>query len=146
MAKQASRRTFGALEGRRSLRTEKVTSWRAKYIGPDAGRHERPFVDKMAAEAWLNDERILIDRNEWTPPKVREALARTRSLQAITLRGWAERSMARLRAVARSADFARPRSKCSYWVIVRVPSGWVYREGVPVHDAARGPGRDGHNQ
>jgi hypothetical protein len=26
----------------------------------------------MAAEAWLNDERILIDRGEWKPPKVRE--------------------------------------------------------------------------
>ncbi|WP_454856268.1 tyrosine-type recombinase/integrase [Promicromonospora soli] len=94
MAKnKASRRMFGALEARTHTRTGKVTSWRARYTGPDTDRHERSFVDQMAGEHWLNDERILIDRGEWTPPKVREAAARARSLQAITLRDWAERSM-----------------------------------------------------
>ena len=91
--KKAPRRMFGALEARRHTRTGKVTSWRARYFGPDLARHERTFVDKMAAEAWLNDERILIDRGEWTPPKVRDAMARARSLRAITLRDWAERSL-----------------------------------------------------
>jgi hypothetical protein len=103
MAKQVSRRPFGTIDERRSGRTGKVTSWRARYTGPDTDRHDRPFVDRMAAEAWLNDERILIDRGEWTPPKVREALAHNRSLHAITLREWAERSMAnkKLRATTR---------------------------------------------
>lgn len=49
-----------------------MTGWRARYTGPDAQRHPKTFGDKMAAEAWLNAERILIDRREWKPPKVRE--------------------------------------------------------------------------
>ena len=47
----------------------------------------------MAAEAWLNDERILIDRGEWTPPKVRELKARLEQQRSITLREWARRSI-----------------------------------------------------
>ncbi|RPF21427.1 site-specific integrase [Myceligenerans xiligouense] len=93
MAKETTRRMFGALEARKNRKTGEVTSWRARYTGPDTERHERPFVDKMAGEAWLNAERILIDRGEWTPPKVRDAAERARSQQAITLRDWAERSM-----------------------------------------------------
>jgi integrase len=103
MAKTSNRRTFGALEAHEHPKTRRVTSWRARYTGPDTDRHGRSFSDRMAAEAWLNEERILIDRGEWTPPKVREALARTRFLQAITLREWADRSMAnkKLRATTR---------------------------------------------
>lgn len=68
MAKKTTRRLFGELEARNSSRTGEVTSWRARYTGPDTERHERPFVDK-AGEAWLNAEKIPIDRGEWTPPK-----------------------------------------------------------------------------
>ncbi|MEU4363647.1 hypothetical protein [Promicromonospora sp. NPDC023987] len=38
--------------------TGKVTSVRARYSGPDTEKHTRSFGDKLAAEAWLNDERI----------------------------------------------------------------------------------------
>ena len=51
----------------------KVTRY---HTGPDLMRHSRNFGDKMAAEAWLNAERLLIDRDLWTPPRDRERRAR----------------------------------------------------------------------
>lgn len=93
MARQA-RRTFGTLEARKSKDTGKVTSWRARYLGPDLERHHQVFGDKMAAEAWLNAERILIDRGEWKSPTRREQEARLAEARAITLRDWAQRSIA----------------------------------------------------
>lgn len=52
--------------------------WQASYVGPDTARHTAPytFTAKMDAEAWLADERRLIERQEWTPPAQR-APART---------------------------------------------------------------------
>ncbi|WP_158281158.1 tyrosine recombinase XerC [Promicromonospora sp. AC04] len=47
----------------------------------------------MAAEAWLNAERIVIDRGEWKPPKARELEARLAQQRSITLREWARRSI-----------------------------------------------------
>lgn len=104
MTKKAPRRPFGAIELRTNRKTGKVTSCRARYTGPDADRHEKSFGDQMAAEAWLNDERILIDRGQWSPPKAREAAARARTLTAMTLRDWAERSMANKRLRGTTKD------------------------------------------
>lgn len=69
--------------------TGKVTSVRARYVGPDTEKHTGSFGDKMAAEAWLNDERILIDRGEWKPRKVREREERLARQRTITLAEWA---------------------------------------------------------
>lgn len=88
-----ARRTFGTLEARKNADTGKVTSWRARYLGPDLERHHQSFGDKMAAEAWLNAERILIDRGEWKPPARREQEQRLAQARAITLRDWAYRSI-----------------------------------------------------
>ncbi|WP_423465011.1 site-specific integrase [Promicromonospora sp. MS192] len=93
MARKPSRRTFGLIEERKSPVTGAVTSIRARYTGPDTEKHHRSFGDKMAAEAWLNAERILIDRGEWTPPKARELAARIAEQRSITLREWARRSI-----------------------------------------------------
>ena len=84
MARPLSRRPFGELEARRSRSTDKVTGWRARYWGPDLGRHTRTFGDRMAAEAWLADERRLIERNEWIPPNVRDIV-----VERLTLSEWA---------------------------------------------------------
>jgi integrase len=91
---KTTRRTFGLLEERTSAVTGKVTSVRARYVGPDIEKHTRSFGDNMAAEAWLNAERILIDRGGWKPPKVREREERLARQRAITLAEWAERSVA----------------------------------------------------
>ncbi|WP_447925497.1 site-specific integrase [Georgenia muralis] len=92
--KQGRKRTFGELERRRSQQAGAVTGWRARYTGPDLMRHSRNFGDKMAAEAWLNAERLLIDRDLWTPPRDRERRARLAAQRGITFAEWAERSIA----------------------------------------------------
>lgn len=92
--KQGRKRTFGELERRKSQQAGAVTSWRARYTGPDLKRHSRNFGDKMAAEAWLNAERLLIDRDLWTPPRERERRARLDAQREITFAEWAERSVA----------------------------------------------------
>lgn len=62
----------------------------ASYIGPDTIRHTAPktFTAKMDAEHWLSNERRLIEREEWTPPKERAA---ERKARAITVGEYAER-------------------------------------------------------
>ena len=72
----ARRRGFGEVE-RRSAGT--ASSYRARYAMPDGTRHSRTFATKMDAEAWLADERSLIDRDEWTPPQARQAAEATRA-------------------------------------------------------------------
>lgn len=61
------RRTFGRMRKRASGR------WQAAYIGPDKELHSAPqtFTAKGDAEGWLNDERRLIERDEWTAPERR---------------------------------------------------------------------------
>lgn len=63
---------------------------------PDGTRHSRNFQTKMDAEAWLANERSLIDRDEWTPPKARKvAEARREREQAMsTVKAFAERYVA----------------------------------------------------
>ncbi len=91
--KPGRKRVFGELEARKSADTQRIVSWRARYRGPDLARHSRTFGDKMAAEAWLNAERLLIERDDWTPPRVREAEARRARGRALTLAEWARRSV-----------------------------------------------------
>ena len=57
-------------------------NYRARYTGPDGIRHSAPitFATKGPAQAWLVKEKKLIDAEEWTPPKAREA-ARRRKLE-----------------------------------------------------------------
>lgn len=124
MASKNPRRTFGLLEPRRSAVTGAITSWRARYVGPDTEKHGRSFGDKMAAAAWLNDERILIDRGEWKPPKVREREARLAERRAITLAGRAvgreqeardtRGSRARTARPALAQPFGAPRRSALY--------------------------------
>lgn len=71
MAGRPNRRSFGNVETRRSKTSKKVVGYRARYVGPDSQQHPRQFGDQAAAEAWFVDERKLIDRDEWTPPKLR---------------------------------------------------------------------------
>lgn len=77
-----SRRGFGRVRKRASGR------WQAGYVGPDAATHYAPttFERKVDAEGWLRDESRLIERDEWTPPKVRAA---TKHASGDTLRSFA---------------------------------------------------------
>jgi len=50
--------------------------YRARYMGPDAHRHNAPmtFESREDAEAWLAGERRKLSRDEWAPPrKLRDA-------------------------------------------------------------------------
>jgi integrase len=62
----------------------------------DGTRHSRTFATKMDAEAWLAAERALVDREEWTPPKARQAAHEQRRQEAAfnTVAGFAERYLA----------------------------------------------------
>ncbi len=84
------RRGFGELERRIGATGP---SYRARYATPDGTRHSRNFRTKMDAEMWLANERSLIDRDEWTPPKYRKvAEARREREQAMsTVRAYAKR-------------------------------------------------------
>jgi hypothetical protein len=71
------RRSWGKILAMRSGRLQ------AGYTGPDLARHYAPatFTSKMDAEHWLADERRLIERGEWTPPKLRAAANHNRGKQ-----------------------------------------------------------------
>lgn len=87
----ARRRGFGEVE-RRVSATGNVTH-RARYAMPDGTRHSRTLTTKMDAEAWLLAERLLIDREEWTPPAARRAAESKRQAAAAsnTVGSFAER-------------------------------------------------------
>jgi hypothetical protein len=78
------RRSWGTLRRRASGR------WEASYQGPDLTRHSAPatFSAKMDGEHWLAEERRLIERGQWTPPKARAA---QRNAQGVTLSEYAGR-------------------------------------------------------
>lgn len=65
----ATRRGFGRIRRRSNGR------YQAGYVGPDTAVHYGPttFPTKWEAEGWLRDEQRLIERDEWTPPKARQA-------------------------------------------------------------------------
>jgi len=78
------RRSFGKLRQLPSRR------WQASYAGPDLQRHVAPvtFDGKGYAEKWLEVERQLIEREEWTPPAVRAAAKRRQD--TLTIQAYAE--------------------------------------------------------
>ncbi len=61
------RRSFGAIRRLPSKR------YQASYSGPDLQRHVAPvtFSSAADAEAWLVDERRLVESNSWKPPAIR---------------------------------------------------------------------------
>ena len=69
-----ARRGFGYI---RKLPSGRI---QASYMGPDLARHAAPFTfdTKLDAEAWLTDERRIVNSGNWVAPKrrkeVREAL------------------------------------------------------------------------
>lgn len=67
--------------------------YRARYAMPDGNRYLRTLATKVDAEAWLAAERALIDRDTWSPPAVRKAVAEKREQEAAvnTMRAYAER-------------------------------------------------------
>lgn len=90
----ARRRGFGEVE--RRLGASGAVTYRARYAMPDGTRYSRTLGTKLAAEAWLATERALIDREEWTPPKARQAAEAKRQAQAAfnTVAGFAARYLA----------------------------------------------------
>ena len=65
-------------KGRRSwgwIARQKSKRYLASYIGKDLQRHyaPTPFTAKMDAEAWLANERKMIEQGTWSPPAAREA-------------------------------------------------------------------------
>lgn len=68
-------------------------TYRARYAMPDGTRFSRTLLSKMDAEAWLVSEHQLIDREEWTPPRAREAVRARRAAAAAhnTVGAYAER-------------------------------------------------------
>jgi len=87
----ARRRGFGEVE-RRVSATGQVTH-RARYAMPAGTRYSRTLATKMDAEAWLAAERALVDREEWTPPRARQAVESKRQAAAAfnTVGSFAER-------------------------------------------------------
>ncbi|NHA68239.1 tyrosine-type recombinase/integrase [Phycicoccus flavus] len=63
------KRDFGTIRRRSNRR------YQAYYMGPDQGIHRAPstFETKADAEAWLVDERRLMQRDEWSPVQARRA-------------------------------------------------------------------------
>jgi len=68
--KRRPRRGFGTIRRLPSGR------FQATYVGPDLGRHGAPFTfdARGYAERWLEEERRLIEFEEWTAPAAREAV------------------------------------------------------------------------
>lgn len=86
----AERRGFGRLRKRASGR------YQAGYVGPDESLHYAPetFTSKMDAEAWLRAEHLLIERDEWTPPAMRQ---KVKHAAGDTLRVYAPKWLAKHR-------------------------------------------------
>lgn len=77
--KRRSRRTFGTIRKLPSGR------FQATYVGPDLARHAAPFTfdARGYAERWLEDERRLIQLQEWTSPAARENARRRVDTQTL---------------------------------------------------------------
>src|ERR1700760_2819355 len=86
MVGQPNRRGWGRIRKLPSKR------WPANYVGPDLARHNAPhtFTAKMDAERWLSDERRSIERDEWTAPAARRAVAKAKgvTLGSTPAPGW----------------------------------------------------------
>jgi len=79
----------------------------------DGTRYSRTLGTKLDAEAWLAAERAMIDRNEWSPPKVRQAAEERRRANAAsnTVAAFSERYL--------SERGLRPRTVHSYRQLLR---------------------------
>lgn len=79
--KRKPRRSWGSIETLPSGRM------RATYTGPDLNRHTAgvTYTTLLDAEAWLIDERRLIERGNWTPPD-----SRLMEAPPVTLRAYAD--------------------------------------------------------
>lgn len=78
----ARRRGFGEVE--RRVSTSGQVSYRARYAMADGTRYSRTLATKLDAEGWLSAERLLIDRDEWSPPAARKQAEERRERQAAT--------------------------------------------------------------
>lgn len=80
--KKRSRRSWGKVKKLPSGRHQ------ASYVGVDLRRHVAPhtFMARLDAEAWLVDERRLIERGAWTPPAQR---ATQKKAEVVTLGAYA---------------------------------------------------------
>lgn len=103
-ARRRSRRGFGKL---RKLPSGK---WHASYIGPDQRRHNAPitYVLKGQGERWLEQERRLVENDEWTSPEWR---AQARQSSATTLDEYAPDAIRRRRVRGRAL---KPRTVALY--------------------------------
>jgi integrase len=102
------RRSWGKIQAMRSRRHQ------ASYTGPDLDRHQAPatFTSRMDAERWLADERRLIERDEWTPPKLRAAAKQSRGKTfGEYATGWLEQRK------------LKPRTKHGYAELIAGPVG-----------------------
>lgn len=81
--KKRARRSWGKVKKLPSGRHQ------ASYIGPDLQRHAAAatYTAKLDAEAWLLDERRLIERGEWTPPAQR---ATQKKAEVVTVGAYAK--------------------------------------------------------
>lgn len=72
MAGKKGHRSFGHLRKLPSGR------WQASYLGPDLARHNghTTFDARIDGEAWLLDERRMIERGTWVAPAERERLVK----------------------------------------------------------------------
>jgi integrase len=64
-----------------TLRRLPSGKWQASYCGPDLARHAAPitYTARMDAEHWLATERRLIERGEWSAPRLRIEAQRAES-------------------------------------------------------------------
>jgi integrase len=90
--KAASRRGWGKL---RTIGSGRI---QASYVSPlDGQRHNAPhtYDNRMDAEAWLADEKRLIDGDTWTPPaeRVKAKAANAITVEEYTKKWLAERDL-----------------------------------------------------
>ena len=90
MSKQlhsTSRRSWGALRHHAGLAASKPRTWPMTAGVTTYCPHT--FDTRMDAEGWLQAERKLIERDEWTPPEIR-----AKAVGYVTLRDYAEQWLA----------------------------------------------------
>ncbi|QWY79574.1 tyrosine integrase [Mycobacterium phage Scout] len=88
-----SRRSWGSLKTQRSGRIQ------ASYVHPQDGvRYYAPqtYDNRMDAEAWLNNERRLIEMETWTPPeeRIKKKAASSITVEEYTRKWLEERDLA----------------------------------------------------
>lgn len=138
--KGSSRRGFGAIKQR-----GKGKPHEASYMGPDGVRHRAPttFATRDAAVAWLEQERRLLERGEWTSPASRAATKQRR--QSLTVGVYAAEWLAGRELRPTTADlYGRLLRRQVLDVVERIPAtpGTGRRKRIPAHDVTRPGLRD----